>query len=67
MKALSRFDSEAKHARSVVVDDPQPATIVPILKENTAKDARVMRGDTGHYHHLRQSFAEHSVVHHGQE
>ena len=67
MKALSGFDSETKQARSVVVDDLKPATIVPILKENTAKEARVMTDEAGHYHRLRESFAEHSVVRHGQE
>jgi transposase-like protein len=67
MKVLSLVDRETGQARSVVVDDLKPATVVPILEENIAKEARVMTDEAGHYHHLRDTFAEHKVVRHGQE
>ena len=67
MKVLSLLDRETKQARSVVVDDLKPATVVPILEENIAKEARVMTDEAGHYYYLRDSFAEHRVVRHGQE
>src|SRR5215218_6883234 len=67
MKVLSLLDRETKQARSVVVDDLKPATIVPILEENIAKEARVMTDEGGHYHHLRDHFLEHGVVRHGAE
>jgi transposase-like protein len=66
MKVLSLLDRDTKHALSMVVDDLKPATIVPILEDNIANEARVVTDEAGHYY-LRDSFAEHSVVHHGQE
>jgi len=67
MKVLSLLDRETGQTRSMVVDDLKPATIVPILEDNIAKEARVMTDEGGHYHHLRKRFAEHRVVRHGQE
>ena len=67
MKVLSLVDRETKQARSVVVDDLKPATVVPKLEQNIAREARVMTDEAGHYHHLRRSFADHKVVRHGQE
>jgi transposase-like protein len=67
MKVLSLIDRDTKQARSMVVDDLKPATIVPILEENIAKEARVMTDEAGHYYYLDKSFAEHGVVRHGRE
>jgi transposase-like protein len=67
MKVLSLVDRRTGEARSVVVDDLKPETIVPILAENIAREARVMTDEAGHYHHLRKQFAEHNVVRHGAE
>ena len=67
MKALSLVDRTTGQARSVVVDDLKPATVVPILEENIGKEARVVTDEAGQYHYLRESFAEHSVVRHVQE
>src|SRR5215207_8799519 len=67
MKVLSLVDRTTGQARSVVVDDLKPATVVPILEENISKEARVVTDEAGHYHYLRDSFAEHGVVRHGQE
>ena len=38
-----------------------------ILKENIAKKARVLTDEAGHYHLLRERFAEHSGVRHLKE
>ena len=67
IKVLSLLDRETGQARSMVVDDLKPATIVPILEENIAKEARVMTDEAGHYYHLPRHFADHGVVRHGQE
>jgi transposase-like protein len=64
MKVLSLVDRETKQARSMVVDDLKPATLVPILEENIAKEARVMTDEAGYYYNLDKSFAEHGVVRH---
>jgi transposase-like protein len=67
MKVLSLLDRSTGKARSMVVENLRPATIVPILEENIAKEARVMTDEGGHYYYLDQHFAGHGVVRHGQE
>jgi transposase-like protein len=66
MKVLSLVDRETGKARSMVVDDLKPATVVPILRENIAKETLVMTDEAGHYHYLSDDFSAHGVVRHGQ-
>jgi transposase-like protein len=47
IKVLSLLDREAGKTRSMVVDNLKPATIVPILEESIAKEARVMTEEAG--------------------
>jgi transposase-like protein len=63
-KILSLVDRESGEARSVVIDDVTAKTIVPILKENIAREARVMTDDAGQYHYIHEDFADHGVVRH---
>jgi transposase-like protein len=65
MKVLTLVDRESKQARSMVVDDLKPATVAPILRENMAKEARLMTDEAGHYLHVGREFADHGVVRHG--
>ncbi|SPF40519.1 transposase [Syntrophobacter sp. SbD1] len=65
-KILSLIDRESGQARSVVIDDVTAKTIVPILKENIAKEARIMTDDAGQYTYLKDDFAGHDVVRHSQ-
>ena len=51
-KILSLVDRESGEARSIVIDSLKAASIVPILKENIAKEARVMTDDAGQYKYL---------------
>jgi transposase-like protein len=67
MKVLSLLDRDTRKARSIVVDNLRPATVVPILEENIAKEARVMTDEAGHYYYLSKSFADHGVVKHSKE
>ncbi len=60
------MDRESGEARSVVIDDVSAKTIVPILKENIAKEARVLTDDAGQYHYIHQDFDQHEVVRHSQ-
>ena len=64
-KVLSLVDRESGEARSMVIDDLKAKTIVPILEENIAREARVMTDDAGQYKHLDEHFAEHNAVRHG--
>jgi transposase-like protein len=50
--------------RSVHVPDIKTATILPIVKANVAKEARVMTDDALQYHGKMGDFAEHGVVNH---
>ena len=67
MKVLSLVNRESGQARSAVVDDLKPRTVVPVHCENIAKEARVMTDEAGHYFHIGKTFAEHGVVRHGKE
>ncbi|NAZ36160.1 IS1595 family transposase [Rubellimicrobium sp. CFH 75288] len=65
MKVLSLVDRETKQARSVVVDDLKPATLVPILRENIAREAHLMTDEARHYLRVGREFAAHGIVEHG--
>jgi len=65
MKVLTLVDRRGE-ARSVVIKNLQPKTIMPILKANIAKETRIMTDEAGQYFHLSKDFAEHHFVRHGQ-
>jgi transposase-like protein len=65
-KVLSLVDRESGEARSMVIDSLKAETIVPILKENIAHEARVMTDDAGQYRFLDEHFSEHGFVQHSQ-
>jgi transposase-like protein len=65
-KILSLVDRESGAVRSVPIDDVSAKTIVPILKENIAKEARVLTDDAGQYHYIHQDFDQHGVVRHSR-
>jgi transposase-like protein len=64
-KVLSLVDRETGQARSMVVDSLAAKDLTPILRENIAKEARVMTDEAGQYHHLHKEFAEHGFTRHG--
>lgn len=65
-KVLSLVDRDTKQKRSMVVDDLTAKTLTPILRENIAKEARLMTDEAGQYRKLGAEFAEHDFVRHGQ-
>lgn len=67
MKVFTLVDRESGQARSMVVDDLKAATLLTILEDNLAKEARVMTDEAPQYNKLRDSFAEHGVVRHKWE
>ncbi len=67
MKVLSLVDRETGQARSMVVDDLKLTTIEPILRENIAKEARLMTDEATHYLTVGGEFAEHGVVNHKRD
>ncbi len=65
-KVLSLVDRTTGRAKSLVVDDLQAKTLLPILQENIAKEASLVTDDAGQYRKLNEDFAEHRVVRHMQ-
>ncbi len=65
-KILSLIDRTSGNARSMVIDNVDAKTIVPMLQENIAKEARVMTDDAGQYTHIDQDFSEHGMVCHSR-
>ena len=64
MKVLSLVDRDTKRAKSMVVDDLKGSTLVPILRENIAKEAVIHTDEAGQYTHLGRDFAGHDFVRH---
>lgn len=50
--------------RSFHIDKADGKTIMPIVRENVAKEARIMTDEGGQYHSVSKEFAEHGVVVH---
>src|SRR6202011_3383979 len=61
------IDRERRQARRIVVDDLKPETLTPILRQNIAREARVITDEAGHYPRVGREFAEHSFVSHRTE
>lgn len=63
-KVLSLIDRVHGRSRSMVIDNVTAKTIVPILKANIAREARVMTDSGGHYSKLFLHFYEHGMINH---
>ncbi|MDX9860540.1 MAG: IS1595 family transposase [Rhodospirillales bacterium] len=64
-KVLTLVDRASGKAQSMVVDDLKAATLVPILKDRIAKEARIVTDEAGQYRYLSRDFADHQFVRHG--
>lgn len=65
MKVVSLVDRTTGQSRNFVVDKMNKATLLPILRENIAKEARVMTDEASWYRTLGTEFACHDSVDHG--
>ncbi len=65
-KVLSLVDRESGQVRSMVVDSLSAKALTPILRENIAKETRVMTDEAGQYQKLGNEFAGHGFTRHGQ-
>jgi len=52
--------------RSFHIDKADSKTVMPIVRENVAKEARVMTDEAAYYNQVGDEFAEHGVVNHGK-
>jgi hypothetical protein len=64
MKVLALVDRDTGRSRAFVVDAVAVGIVLPILRENMAREARMCTDDHGVYRRLRRDFAEHGVVRH---
>ncbi|MCS6627954.1 IS1595 family transposase, partial [Roseibacterium beibuensis] len=65
-KVLTLVDRNTGRAKSMIVDDLKQSTLLPILRENIAKEAVIYTDEAGQYRHLARDFAGHDFVRHGQ-
>ncbi len=63
-KVLSLVDRSTGQARSFVVDDVKAVTLSKIVRENLAREARLMTDEASQYTKVGREFAEHGVVAH---
>tara|TARA_R110002110_G_scaffold385587_1_gene597218 strand:+ start:138 stop:1067 length:930 start_codon:yes stop_codon:yes gene_type:complete len=63
---LTLVDRDTKQAKSIVVDDIKKDTLVPILRENIAKEAVIYTDEAKQYTHLGREFADHDFTTHSK-
>lgn len=66
-KVMTLIDRETGRARSIVVDDLKLPTVAAIVRENVAREARLMTDEAYHYVPVGTGFAAHGVVNHKRE
>jgi len=63
-KVLTLVDRAAGTACSLVVDDLKVSTLAPIVRENLAREARLMTDEASYYTLVGREFADHQIVRH---
>jgi transposase-like protein len=63
-KVLSLVDRYSGQARSFVVDDVKASTLAPIVRENLAREAKLMTDENYSYILVGKEFAGHGIVRH---
>lgn len=66
-KVLTLVDRDSKTARSFVVDTLNKKELAPILRENIAKEARLLSDEAPRYVGHGKMFADHQSVNHKRE
>lgn len=64
MKVLSLVERETGRAHSMVVDKLNTKTVSNIVRENVAREAKLMTDEARHYVKVGREFADHQVVRH---
>ena len=63
-KILSLVDRDSGQARSFVLDDVKLSSIFPIIRDNLAREAKLMTDEHYIYRGMGRIFAEHNTVKH---
>jgi len=66
MKVFALVDRTTGRSRSMVVDNLNKATLLPLIRENVEPEARVITDQAGYYRLLGKEFASHETVNHEQ-
>ncbi|THG41113.1 MULTISPECIES: IS1595 family transposase [Sphingomonas] len=66
MKVLALVDRDSGKARTMVVDNVNAETLMPIVLENVAREARIMTDEHSGYRHIKHHFAGHGTTSHGK-
>ncbi|KAF0178967.1 MAG: hypothetical protein FD124_532 [Alphaproteobacteria bacterium] len=64
MKVFALVERDTGRSRSMVVDQLNIATLVPLIRENVEKEARVITDQAGYYRMLGKEFRQHDTVNH---
>jgi hypothetical protein len=64
MKVLALVDRDSGKARTMVIDDVKATTLIPIVLENVAREARIMSDENVAYRDLKRLFAGHGTTRH---
>ena len=66
MKVLALIDRDSRQARTMVIDNVNADTLMPIVLANVAKEARVMTDEHSGYRDMKHYFAGHGTTSHGR-
>jgi len=66
MKVLALIDRDSRQARTMVIDDVNAKTLMPLVIANVAKEARVMTDEHSGYRDVKHFFAAHGTTSHGR-
>jgi transposase-like protein len=66
MKVLALVDRDSGKARTMVIDNVNAETLMPIVLNNVAREARVMTDEHSGYRYLKDHFAAHGTTSHGR-
>jgi transposase-like protein len=64
---LALLDRDSKQVRTFHIDGKTSADIVPIVRENISKDARLVTDEGRHYRRVGREFVSHETVNHYHE
>lgn len=64
MKMLTLVDRATGRAKAIVVDDLKVATLMPIIRENIAKEATIYTDEAKQYTRIGRAFAQHDFTTH---
>ncbi len=64
MKVLALVDRDTGRSRAVVVERVNADTILPIVRQNVAREAKIMTDEAPQYNAVSREFAFHGVVRH---